>query len=78
MSDFKTKLSKQIEEAVIGVTDPRQTELIMEAVLQILDGYDVTDRCTEVAVYDDANERILKRYMACLAIDGKSEGTAKQ
>ena len=36
------------------------------------------DRSTELALRDDTNEKLIRRYRACLMIDGKSERTAYQ
>ena len=38
----------------------------------------MSERSTELTIYDDTNMRILKRYSACLRLDGKSEGTIYQ
>lgn len=58
--------------------DPEQAAAAVEAVIQELANYEITERETALVQYDDTNARILKRYCACLRIDGKSEGTIYQ
>lgn len=63
----------------LGYTmEPEQAAAAVEAVIQELANYEITERETALVQYDDTNARILKRYCACLRIDGKSEGTIYQ
>lgn len=75
MSDYRQELVSSIEQTIINITDRETTELITGKILQILNDYEITKRCTEIVPYDDQNERIIKRYGACLMIDGKSQKT---
>lgn len=59
--------------------NPETRERVMQCVIASLKDYEVEKKSTDIVVYyTDANERILKRYIACLRIDGKSENTIKQ
>ena len=75
MIDYRQKLIGSIEQTLITILSREQTEYITEKILCILNDYDVTERCTDVVIYNDFNNRILKRYSACLLIDGKSDQT---
>lgn len=75
MSDYRQTLIKDIEASLSNILDRDTHAIVVSRMLKILNGYEVTKRCTEIATYDDANERILKRYCACLNIDGKSKKT---
>lgn len=75
MSDYRSKLVNRIEESLINSVDPDTRELVMRKVLSALNDFEVMERCTDLAVYDDQNERLLKRYRACMMVDGKSEKT---
>lgn len=58
--------------------DKDEIETVIQCAISALDNYEVTARTTELTVrYEDTNERILKRYVACLRLDGKSERTIK-
>lgn len=49
---------------------------IIHCVIGCLDRYEVTKASTELSLrYEAVNEDIMKRYVVCLQIDGKSKGT---
>lgn len=75
MSDYRKELLSAIEQSIATVLDHDACETVTRKILCILNDYEVTKRTTEVAVYDDINERLLKRYCACLLIDGKAQST---
>lgn len=75
MSDYRYTLTKDIEASLATVLDRDTHALVVNRILTILSEYEVTKRCTEIVTYDDVNERTLKRYCACLNIDGKSQKT---
>lgn len=69
---------KSVETALVGRLEPETFDLVIATVIKQLNDYEITERCTDVAIYNDANERIMKRYCACLMVDGKSEKTIYQ
>lgn len=75
MPDYRQELINSIERSMVGVLDQDALELVSGRIIRVLNDYEITKRCTDIAVYDDANERIIKRYCACMVIDGKSEKT---
>lgn len=75
MSDCRNALVQSIRESLSDVVDNETNELITQKIICILGDYEVTERVTDLAVYDDMNDRIVKRYCACLLVDGKSEKT---
>lgn len=75
MSDYRQQLVNSIEESIINYLDRETTDIVTGTIIRILGDYEITKRCTDVVVYDDLNERIVKRYCACLMIDGKSKNT---
>ena len=78
MNDPRLSLLKSIEQCLYQNLDPEEAEEITGAITIILGDYEVTDRCTDVAVLDTTNEKILKTYCACLMVEGKSEKTVYQ
>lgn len=78
MSDYRQMLISSIEESIVNYIDRDTADIISGKIIQILGDYEVTKRCTDVVVYDDLNERIIKRYCACLMVDGKSAKTIAQ
>ena len=73
----KMEIIRDVETRLLGTFTTEQIEKVSDALVKALAGYDVTKTCTDVVVYDDINERILKRYTACMYVDGMSEKTAK-
>ena len=68
---MKDKLLRDIEIKLSLQFDADQREKIMRTVISCLNDYDVTKRVTDLTVRNvDINEGLLKRYAACLAIDG--------
>ena len=75
--DYRMEFIKAVEQAVVPLS-PDQQEYMIDAVTKILGNYEITERCTELATIDTTNERLRKRYCACLMVDGKSEKTIYQ
>ena len=76
---MKDKLLRDIELKLSLQFPAEQREKAMQVVISCLNDYDVTERVTDLTVrHEDINERILKKYVACIRIDGKAESTIKQ
>ena len=73
--DIRDKLTNDIIEGLATHYDSENLNIITNAVIKALANYEVTERSTALAVYDDINERLLKRYAACMSVDGKSKKT---
>lgn len=76
--DCRDELISRIRMRIGNMMDAEPAAAAVEAVVRELANYEITERETAIVKYDDTNERILKRYCACLRIDGKSEGTIYQ
>ena len=75
MSDYRSEFLKSVEENLVEVLDPEQFSIVINKIIKILSDYEITERCTDVAVVDPVNEKLLKTYCACLLVDGKSKKT---
>lgn len=76
---MKDKLLREIEIKLSLQFPEEQREKIMQTVISSLNDYDVTQRVTDLTVrHEDINERILKRYVACIRIDGMKDSTIRQ
>ena len=75
MQDCRMSLMHDFEENLISLFSVADIQRITDALTFALNNYEITERCTDVVPYEDANEKILKRYIACLSLDGKSEKT---
>ncbi len=72
---MKEKLLADIMEKLTARFGVDDLGYISTAITKVLSDYEVTEKSTQLVLYDDYNERILKRYAACLFVDGKSKKT---
>ena len=78
MFDCKNRIVSSIEEKLIHHINKQDFDIVMNTIIKVLNDYDITDRCTDIAVIDPENIKLIKRYCACLAVDGKSKNTISQ
>lgn len=78
MSDGKMELLRSFESALIGRLADSQISEVSEVLVKCMADFDIEKSCRELAVYESANDKILKQYCACLFVDGKSEKTIYQ
>ena len=76
--DYRMDFIREVEVNLACRYDPEEIAMISNLVVKALEGYELTERCTELALRDDTNEKLIRRYRACLMIDGKSDRTAYQ
>lgn len=63
-------LDKSMSKELVSVVDMALTALFQK--------YDVSEACTDLAVCDDSNEKIINTYIASMRLEGRSEKTLKQ
>ena len=68
--ELLTMLDKRMSKELVSVVDMALTALFQK--------YDVSEACTDLAVCDDSNERIINTYIASMRLEGRSEKTLKQ
>lgn len=78
MNDIRMEFVRSLEIILSGSFDIPQISIISNAAVKALSDYEISRRCTDLVPLDDFNERIIKRYSACLLLDGKSEKTVAQ
>lgn len=76
--DYRGKFLQSLERELVGMMNQSTRESVMNAVTRVLMEYEISERCTELTVMDDSNEKLIARYCACLLVDGRSEGTIHQ
>lgn len=76
---MKDKLIRDIEIKLSETCPGIDRDQVMICIISCLDEYDVSEKSTQLAERSqDVNDRILKRYSACLMLDGKSKKTIFQ
>ena len=68
--ELLTMLGKSMSKELVSAVDMALTALFQK--------YDVSEACTDLAVCDDSNERIINTYIASMRLEGRSEKTLKQ
>ena len=68
--ELLTMLDKSMSKELVSAVDMALTALFQK--------YDVSEACTDLAVCDDSNERIINTYIASMRLEGRSEKTLKQ
>lgn len=76
--DYRMSFIRSLEAGLVSILDEEQLHQVVGVAVRVLNDYEIMERCTELAPLDTANEKTLKRYCACLFVDGKSEKTIYQ
>ncbi len=79
MSDYRDQFLQTVQQMLVPIIDDSTlVGVISDKITIALNDYEITERCTELVPLDSINEKLIKRYCACLAVDGKSEKTIYQ
>lgn len=74
-NDYKSELVNVFRMNLINKISSSVADLVTDELIKALIDFDVTKCCTDIVKFDDIDYRILKRYCACLTVDGKSVKT---
>lgn len=77
MDENREKYIQAVKERLATMFDAKTAHDIIDVIAYELRDYEITKRSTEIVQYDDENEKILKSYLACLVVEGKSKGTVR-
>lgn len=78
MSDLREELlTCVVNRMILEEIDTVVINQVKEILVISLDNYELTDRCTDVAVYDDSAEQILRIWVGMLLTKGRSRKTVK-
>ena len=78
MADYRSEFLKSVEENLTSLVEPDKIVPIADMITRLLNGYEITERCTDIVPADSTNMKLIKRYCACLTVDGKSRKTIYQ
>lgn len=74
----KEQFIQAVKTRLAGLVDAEAAKTIINVVLFELRDYDLVKRSTELTLYDDENKRVIKSFLGCLIVEGKSKGTIDQ
>lgn len=67
-----------IKAKLLNIVDTDTASAIVDMIIFEFKDYDLTKKSTELIPYDDENLRIIKSFLGCLIVEGKSKGTINQ
>lgn len=71
--DNKSRLIGQMGEFLITHLSQEDAIMVTDELTRVLSDYEVIKAENSLVVYDNINEELLKRFCACLLIEGKSK-----
>ena len=78
MEDIRAGIVQSVMQALQGRADDDTINLVQDVLIMRLNQYEVTERCTEVAVRDDSSEGLLKKYLATKRVEGIADSTLQR
>lgn len=75
MLDPRERFIQQMELALINKIEEGDINTVINTLIIVADNYEIQDRCTELMVLDDSNDKLIKLYAGCCMVDGKSKST---
>lgn len=76
--DIRTSIVQSVISVLSGKADDNIIDLVQDVLIIQLNAYELTERCTEVAVRDDTAEGMLNKYIATKRVEGKAETTLER
>ena len=78
MPDYREELlnNAMMRMQQAGIADD-DLDMIKVILVNAIGEYEITERCTELAVLDGNNDRILNTYLETKSASGRSKGTRK-
>lgn len=78
MDDIRTSIIQSVMQALSGKADDDTINLVQDVLVMQLNAYEVTKRCTEVAVRDDSAQGVLKKFLATKRVEGTADSTLQR
>ncbi len=78
MGNDKQVLVQSLKNRLATMVDSETASNIIDVLIYELKDYDLTKKTTEIVPYDDENQRIIKSFLGCLIVEGKSKSTVAQ
>ncbi|MCM1189317.1 MAG: tyrosine-type recombinase/integrase [bacterium] len=76
--DIRTNIIQNMVNHFSGKIDDSLINTIQDILTIELNNYEIQNRSTEIVVYDNSNEKILKKFVASKRVDGIAESTLKR
>lgn len=78
-SDCKSELMRSISMSLVNIVDAETAALIEDVIIVRMKDYDVEKRTTALSTeVRQTDDNLIKNFLACIAIEGRSRGTLAQ
>lgn len=74
----KEQFIQAIKTKLAYLVDADTADKVIDIVTLELKDYDLAKRSTELVPYDDENQKVIKSFLGCLMVEGKSKSTIRQ
>lgn len=75
MSQMHEQLVRDFGQMILGKIPDEYIDVVTSCLIISVDKYEVTERCTELALQDDSNEYVINMYLTNCRIEGKRKKT---
>ncbi|MCI8484715.1 MAG: tyrosine-type recombinase/integrase [Lachnospiraceae bacterium] len=76
--DIREKIIQKVIQGLEGRVEETVIDTIQDILIIELNHYEVTERCTEVALLDNSAEKMLKKFLATKRVEGIAESTLQR
>ena len=77
MIDCRSEFIQAVKNRLTIMIDAEIVDKVVDAIVLEAVNYEMSKPTTELAVYDDDNERMIKSFVACMIVEGRSKNTTK-
>lgn len=77
MDDYRGEFIQAVRNRIITSLDSAAIDAVLDALSIEIMNYDVSRRQTGVVVYDNANEKLIKSFISCMIVEGRSQKTLR-
>lgn len=78
MEDHEGELINSIVNGLEHYVDPSDMQEVKNIIIGCCYKYDIQSKCTEVSVYDNFNEKMLRQFIATKRVEGRSNKTLER
>lgn len=76
--DIRTGIVQRVTEALQERVNEDVISLVQDVLMMQLNEYELTERCTDVAIRDDSAEGILRKFLATKRVEGTADSTLRR
>ncbi len=76
--DIRTNIIQNVVNRLSGRASEDIISMVQDSLVIELNQYEMQERCTEVAIVDNSNEKLLKKFIATKRVEGIAESTLER